>query len=93
MMPPFNVISRAWKVIVVGIECNSEEGPHQKLFFQGIFRTSASKMTNCIIVDFRECGSTLYVGFARAVPPTNTNFRLSFLLTRPQEALYEDLAV
>ena len=26
-------------------------------------------------------------------PPTNTNFRLTFLLTRLQEALYEDLAV
>ena len=38
-------------------------------------------------------GSTLYVGLARAVPPTNTNFRLTFLLTRLQEALYEDLAV
>ena len=41
----------------------------------------------------RECSSTLYVGLARAVPPTNTNFRLTFLLTRLQEALYEDLAV
>ena len=37
--------------------------------------------------------STLYVGLARAVSPTNTNFRLTFLLTRLQEALYEDLAV
>ena len=37
---------------------------------------------------------TLYVGLARiAVSPTNTNFRLTFLLTRLQEALYEDLAV
>ena len=35
----------------------------------------------------------LYVGLARAVSPTNTNFRLTFLLTRLQEALYEDLAV
>ena len=26
-------------------------------------------------------------------PPTNTNFRLTFLLIRLQEALYEDLAV
>ena len=41
----------------------------------------------------REYGSTLYVGLARAISPTNTNFRLTFLLTRPQEALYEDLAV
>ena len=41
----------------------------------------------------REYSSTLYVGLARAVSPTNTNFRLTFLLTRLQEALYEDLAV
>ena len=41
----------------------------------------------------RECGSALYVGLARTAPPTNTNFRLAFLLTRLQEALYEDLAV
>ena len=40
-----------------------------------------------------KCGSILYVGLARAVPPTNTNFRLTFLLTRIQEARYEDLAV
>ena len=41
----------------------------------------------------REYGSTLYVGLARAASPTNTNFRLTILLTRLQEALYEDLAV
>ena len=41
----------------------------------------------------REYGSTLYVGLACAVSPTNTNFRLTFLLTRLLEALYEDLAV
>ena len=29
----------------------------------------------------------------RGRSPTNTNFRLTFLLTRLQEALYEDLAV
>ena len=41
----------------------------------------------------REYGSTLYVGLARAISPTNTNLRLTFLLTRLEEALYEDLAV
>ena len=41
----------------------------------------------------RECSSTLYVGLARAVPPTNTNFLLTFLLARLEEALYEDLPV
>ena len=46
-----------------------------------------------VVVFIREYGSTLYVGLARAVSPTNTNFRLTFLLTRLQEALYIDLAV
>ena len=46
-----------------------------------------------IIFLVREYGSTLYVGLARALSPTNTNFRLTFLLTRLQEALYEDLTV
>ena len=45
------------------------------------------------VLKIRECGSTLYVGLARAVSPSNTNFRLTFLLTRLQEALYEDLPV
>ena len=49
--------------------------------------------SSAIVVVIREYGSTLYVGLARAVSPTNTNFRLTFLLTRLQEALYEDLAV
>ena len=46
-----------------------------------------------LLIYIREYGSTLYVGLARAVSPTNTNFRLFFLLTQLQEALYEDLAV
>ena len=50
-------------------------------------------LVNGFSVTIREYGSTLYVGLARAVSPTNTNFRLTFLLTRLQEALYEDLAV
>ena len=41
----------------------------------------------------REYGSTPLVGLARAVSATNTNFRLTFSLTRLQEALYEDLAL
>ena len=43
---------------VVGIECKGaaflmsfQKGPHQELFFQGNFQTSASKMTHYIIVD------------------------------------------
>ena len=49
---------KAWKLTVVGIECDDaafltsfQEGPHQKLFFQGNCQTSASKLTNCIVVD------------------------------------------
>ena len=45
------------------------------------------------LIIITEYGSTLYVGLACAVSPTNTNFRLTFLLTQLQEALYEDLAV
>ena len=41
----------------------------------------------------REYSSTLYVGLACVVSPTNTKFRLTFLLTQLQEAFYEDLAV
>ena len=44
-------------------------------------------------VDIREYGSTLYVGLARAVSPTYTNFWFAFLLTQLQEALYEGLAL
>ena len=50
------------------------------------------KTVNSCDLFIREYGSTLYVGLARAVSPTNTNFRLTFLLTRLQETLYEDLA-
>ena len=50
-------------------------------------------LLNGFSVIIREYGSTLYVGLARAASPTNTNFRLTFLLTRLQEALNEDLAV
>ena len=58
--------------------------------------THASEQGNVIglvSVYIREYGSTLYVGLARAVSPTITNFRLTFLLTRLQEALYEEFAV
>ena len=51
------------------------------------------KTVVCCDIFIREYGSTLYLGLARAVSPTNTNFRLTFLLTQLQEALYEDLAV
>ena len=44
-------------------------------------------------VNFKECGRSLYVGLARAVPPTNTNLQLTSLLIRLQGALYEDLTV
>ena len=50
-------------------------------------------LVNDFAVIIRECGSTPYVGLARAVSHTNTNFRLTFFLTRLKEALYEDLPV
>ena len=56
-------------------------------------RMLKSLVGNSVMKVIREYGSTLYVGLARAVSPTNTNFQLTFLLTRLQEALYEDLAV
>ena len=34
------------------------------------------------VLYIRECSSTLYVGLAHTAPPTNTNFRLTFLQTR-----------
>ena len=46
-----------------------------------------------IIIIIRECGSIFYVGLADTAPPTNTNFRLTFLLPRLQEALYGDVPV
>ena len=48
-------------------------------------------MGTIFLIYIRECGSTLYVNLAHIAPPTNTNFRLTFLLTQLQEALYEDL--
>ena len=41
----------------------------------------ARPIVGTIFLVIREYGSTLYVGLARAVLPTNTNFRLTFLLT------------
>ena len=58
---------------------------------EGIVKRDPSQNSSTHFI--RECGSTLYVGLARAVSPTNTNFRLTFLLTRLQEARYEGLAV
>ena len=65
-------------------------------FFETRLAIPTSPFFHLLVNDFsvfREYGSTLYVGLARAVSPTNTNFQLTFLLTRLQEALYEDLAV
>ena len=61
--------------------------------FASVYSEKASLKKLMKIIITREYGITLYVGLARAVSPTNTNFRLTFLLTRLQEALYEDLAV
>ena len=53
----------------------------------------AAQVKQLVWVSVYQRVSTLYVELARTAPPTNTNFRLTFLLTRLQEALYEDLPV
>ena len=58
-----------------------------------LFSFTSKWLLSSIYIYIRECSSTLYVGLALAVPPTNTNFRLTFLLTQLQEALYEYLPV
>ena len=59
--------------------------------FHNVHYKGSAKSPGTGVPIIREC--SLYVGLARAVSPTNTNFRLTFLLIRLQEALYEDLAV
>ena len=71
----------------LGVE-GRDKPSHKNLGRRKHFVSILNVCSYCI----RECGSILYVELARAVSPTNTNFR-SFLLTRLQEALYEDLAV
>ena len=73
-----------------GKRCNKNKSKKMGINFK---RKLSSGVFPEIMELIREYGSTLYVGLARAVSPTNTNFRLTFLLTRLQEALYEDLAV
>ena len=46
-----------------------------------LYRKSISGARHSCDKFIRECGSTLYVGLAHAVSPTNTNFWLIFLLT------------
>ena len=71
---------------------NVFERKHSQSCVNGLF-IRVNIVLTLSVYSIREYGSTLYVGLACAVPPTNTNFRLTFLLTRLQEALYEDLAV
>ena len=44
-------------------------------------RDTLRSVQSRFIYIIREYGSALYVGLARAVSPTNTNFCLTFLLT------------
>ena len=55
--------------------------------------THSLKVKAIFLVSESAVALSLYVGLARTAPPTNTNFRLTFLLTQLQEALYEDLPV
>ena len=86
--------------MVSSYEDDSEYFSHKSIITQSMEYITASHFSHTMNFIYnhnnyyiREYGSTLYVGLARAVSPTNTNFRLTFLLTRLQEALYEDLAV
>ena len=63
------------------------------MFFFVTSKTIASCTNDTNAASIRECGSILYVRLPRAVPHTNTNFRLSFLLIRLEDTLYEDLPV
>ena len=99
-MPPFHIISRRSTPEIVF--SRKKIKIMQEMWKSGYSHVSlllarASEQGNVIglvSVYIREYGSTLYVGLAHAVSPTNTtNFRLTFLLTRLQEALYEYLAV
>ena len=56
----------------------SVSGDRQKPLFVAIYSSESA---------------VVYVGLAHISPPTNTNFRLTFLLTQLLEALYEDLPV
>ena len=56
---------------------------HSGSQFLALAKTRPSCDFVIIIIIIREYGSTIYAGLERAVSPTNTNFRLTFLLTRP----------
>ena len=53
-------------------------------FFSVLFREMFSHpyISFFHLLVIRECGSTLYVRWAHPASPTNTNFQLTFLLTR-----------
>ena len=51
---------------------------------------SEAEQSSLEIHIIRECGSTIYVGMAYQVPPTNTKLRIDFLLTGLWKALFKD---
>ena len=65
----------------------SPQGPH---FCAHSTAKTTDSINNIFINPFPE---SAVAGLACTTPPTNTKFRLTFLLTRLREALYEDLAV
>ena len=52
-----------------------------RVFLENLHKIEVALTPCCSYAYIREYGSTLYVGLARAVSPTNTSFRLTFLLT------------
>ena len=93
MLPGKRIFTAAVKFRRSASHVNKEFWQQFQNYAPPSLRVIRTKFARTIYIYIREYGSTLYVGLAHAVSPTNTNFRLTFLLTRLQEALYEDLAV
>ena len=68
------------------LDIGLQSSPLFSLLFREAFRhpyiSFFHLLVNVFSVTIREYGSTLYVGLARAVPPTNTNFQTLLLLTQ-----------
>ena len=68
-------------------------GINDVVITSGHYEKTHLKKLMVMIIIIRECSSTPYVELAKTAPQTNTKFRITFLLIRHLEALYEDLLV
>ena len=85
------IFFRIWVIYITFLEVHLKGSSILTPPMTDFIRRNYTIVPGELIHTIREYGSTLWL--ARAVSPTNTNFRLTFLLIRLQEALYEDLAV